>query len=369
MEAGDDLAQALQPLEELGNTYFECRVFLVLKRDGRGRLKGEAEDLELDIPVERLEEQSFLFLEESPEYPGGNLLLLPFHSARGLLLGALAFIDVPKDAQLDSTDTVSTVAALAIEQARLLRRSNRQESEMRHAWSVVRTLLPHGQREWHDYQFSGLLIPARHIGGDVYDYFPIDETRFGFLIGDATGKGVGPCVQVSTCRAYFRALAIALQDLNEIADKLNSLLNDDVRSDSFVTACFGWLCRERNELFYVNAGHSEGFLRDGRGSVSAIAEADPPLGILGGLSFTVHRQPLEPGSLLAVFTDGWTERPYAGGEYGEERLCLSLSQTVRQGVRQALRTVYQRYESDCLPHTQTDDVTALFIGRECPANR
>lgn len=361
------LGDALRRLETLGSRFFEGREFLVFRVSQQGELISEAQGRRLSVPASQLTGRSALTFvgdEAASLVPGSRrVLLLPLHCPEGSLLGGVALIDLPEDADLSGMESLSTLAALALTRSRVMIDQRLAEAEMGYAWKVVRAFLPEGRLEWEDYEMAGLLIPARQVGGDLYDYFPIGEHRFGFLLADATGKGTGPCLQVSTCRAYFRALCRVQEGLGEVASQLCALLAEDVREDKFVTAVFGWLDKRDNSLSFVNAGQGAAYFLRGK-KLHSVPPEDPPLGAFGAWGFEVCREELEEGDLVAFFTDGWTERPCGkDDEYGEERLERSLQGVAGRSARESLRLVYEDFETSCFPNPQKDDVTALLVRR------
>ncbi len=361
------LGDALRRLENLGNRFFEGREFLVFRVSRQGDLVSEAHGQRLSIPAPRLtggNALTFVGDEAASLVPQSQrILLLPLHCPEGSLLGGVAFIDLPEDADLSGIESLNTLAALALTRSRVMMDQRLAEAEMSYAWNVVRAFLPESRFEWGEYEMAGLLIPARQVGGDLYDYFPIDQHRFGFLLADATGKGTGPCLQVSTCRAYFRALCRVQENLGEVASQLCALLAEDVRDDKFVTAVFGWLDNRNNSLSFINAGQGAAYFLRGE-KLESLPPQDPPLGTFADWNFEVCRRELEEGELVAFFTDGWTERPYGNNdEYGEKRLERSLQGVAGRSARESLRLVYQVFETSCFPEPQKDDVTALLVRR------
>jgi serine phosphatase RsbU (regulator of sigma subunit) len=363
------LEDVFTSLEKTANSAFECGDAHVMRLGPAGYLEGmfEGELFSLERELLRDERPTFLGAGHTPDlFPFRNGLLVPFHASDGGLQGAVLFVDVPEPLDLeefDGCESLATVAALAVSQARNARRKQKQEAEMDYAWRVCKMLLPQGVHNWENYEFTGLLIPNSEIGGDIYDFAPLDSTRIAFLIADATGKGVGPCLQVSTARAYFRALTESQDSLKMLAETLNRLLFHDLPSDKFITACFGWLDYSSNSLHYVNAGH--GCIYQVKEALVAPLESPcPPLGMFRDMEFQPHHEQLEPGSLIALLTDGWTEREVSPGvEYGDGALQSHLSQLSAQTAKNALRTLYQKFEICCRPNPKRDDVTALFIRR------
>jgi sigma-B regulation protein RsbU (phosphoserine phosphatase) len=365
------LSRVIDPLRRLGSALFKEADFLVAEIDLQGNLKAEWRSEVFSMESDDLIEADIVLFEgrDAEKHVKGtrSLLLLPFRTPSNRLIGALLWINVEDPFAVRDSRRLSALKMLlnlAVSRAYRERERRALDAEMSYAWQVFKTLLPTSTLEWENYELTGLLIPASKIGGDIYDYFATTDGRIGFFAADATGKGTGPCLQAATCRAYFRALVTApTENLEEVARNLNQLVHTDVREEKFVTAFFGWISLSSQTVVFVNAGLGSSFLL--RGSITVpLQAADPPLGIFREIPFETHTYTMEPGDLLAVFTDGWTERRSTSGtEYGEENLARSLAGTHGLPAREAMRSVYQRYEAECQPTRLQDDVTSLFIRR------
>ena len=214
----------------------------------------------LSFPFWRLEVGGSQYL----EHEGIRYLLLPLPELDNAQQGYIAFKSVPEDFAVEFLEQFGifcTAVSLAISRAGRSRQIERRDRELRDAWNVLKMILPHSPLVRGAVELSGLLIPAREISGDIFDFFLLDESRVGFIVADATGKGPGPCLQAASCRAYLRALlSTDGSSLKSAAIELNRLLFQDLRSEKFVTACFGWVHSTSLEVEYVNAGHGCGFI-------------------------------------------------------------------------------------------------------------
>lgn len=345
-----------------------CHFFL-LKVDEKGKLvstDGVGLSLEL-LKLGRLAWRQGGFRKPRTRDEGKSLVL-PVRGPDGELLGAFAFVNARSLEKIERSEVLPVlmnIGALAFCRAHEELERRLLKSEMGYAWQVVRSLLPDSSIKAGGFSFAGVLIPAKDVGGDFYDFFPIGEGKYGFVLADATGKGTGPCLQVATCRAYFRALSVSgSESLARVAQIMNNLIAEDTDVGEFITACFGWIDTQTRAVEYVNAGQGTGFVKTPSG-LRGLGDSDPPLGVLADLSFRTHWTNLQKGGLLAVFTDGWTERWVAQREeFGEVRLREALESSQGLSAKETLRQVYQRYEAACYPFPQADDVTALVIQQE-----
>lgn len=287
----------------------------------------------------------------------------PIVSSQEKILGALLcqnFQGCPSQNDLELAKNFATIAGLSLEQARQTQKQTELKSQVREAWEASTELLPNPDRSWKNYNFCSVLIPAQTAAGDCLDYFQVDEKNLAFFIADATGKGVGPCLEVSTCRAYFRALMTAGHELDFAVTKINQLLCRDLSGSRFITAWFGLLNERTHELRFVNAGHSLAF-RIGPRTEAFKGEVGLPLGLFEDSSYCNQHTSLAQDVGIALLTDGWTERPLPNGrQYGARKLILDL-QDYGETARETLERLFQRFEVDCYPTPKEDDLSALIL--------
>jgi serine phosphatase RsbU (regulator of sigma subunit) len=169
-----------------------------------------------------------------------------------------------------------------------------------------------------------LLEPAREVGGDLYDFFRLDQERLFFLVGDVSGKGLPSSLFMAVSKALYKSTA--LRRTGEIAAMMREA-DDEISRDNaeglFVTVLAGILNAATGELEYANAGHEPAYLlpRAGRPLVCLSDGSGPPLCAVDHFPYEAGRRRLGPGDTLCVITDGVTEAARAGGEfYGRKRL-------------------------------------------------
>ena len=223
-------------------------------------------------------------------------------------------------------------AAIALENARLhldALEKQRMEREMELAADIQRRLLPKGVPEVPGYEVYGWNRSARQVGGDYYDFLPrrggrgADEVgaRFGFTIGDVSGKGVPAALLVSTLHSSLRLLADHVETGPEFLSRVNEHLVESSAPNKFVTLFLGELERETGQVVYVNAGHNPAFVARPDGSVQTLNPGGVPLGLLPGATFRLDGFTLGPGDVLCLYSDGVTEcASPEDDEFGLERL-------------------------------------------------
>ena len=129
------------------------------------------------------------------------------------------------------------------------------ESELNIAQEIQVSLLPQKMPELKNYEISTLFRPAKRVGGDFYDFFQLDECRYGIIIGDVSGKGLGAAIYTTLIKGIFQTLAYECSSTAELFVKANSLIYTMLDKKSFITAIYAVLDTDNNTLTFARAGH------------------------------------------------------------------------------------------------------------------
>lgn len=216
-------------------------------------------------------------------------------------------------------------------------------------------------------ELASVVLPAREVAGDFYEYFPLPNGRIALIVGDVSGKGVSAALFAARAAQLLRSAASILPPQDAIAHVNGALArhNPDV---IFLTLFFAiWSPGERT-LHYVNAGHNPPLLLRVEGTIERLAQrGGPALGPMRGRRYAVSETTLRPGDLLAVYSDGITEAPNADGVmFGEERLGAML----RERKGQPLAAITDGVTADVIAwqagSQPFDDVTLLLARGEWP---
>lgn len=149
--------------------------------------------------------------------------------------------------------------------------------------------------------------PAKEVGGDLYDYFYIDENRFAFFIGDVSGKGVPAALFMMRAETLIKHTITSEKSLGEVVKKINNILCDGNTNNYFITAFIGIAHIKENKLEYVNCGH-EPILMKQNGSYNTIEEKSGiPLGLVSDFAYESDYIPLKEGDAFFLYTDGVSE--------------------------------------------------------------
>jgi serine phosphatase RsbU (regulator of sigma subunit) len=230
------------------------------------------------------------------------------------------------------------------------------------AAQVQRLFLPSGKPAIPGLEIAGMMHPARVVGGDYYDYIPLDGHTLQAVIADVSGKGVPAALLMSATAAAMRFGASHDRNMLEQVQRLNTgilLASDDER---YVTLMIAEIDTHRRMIRYVNCGHNPALLfRASTGTLTRLNSSCPPLGLSPQEICELTSADLSPGDVMVFYTDGVTEAENRlSEEFGMER----LSATVRSGSSlsaEDLMTSIYNAAADFCGDNFNDDVTILVV--------
>ena len=248
---------------------------------------------------------------------------------------------------------------------------NRILAEVQVASEIQRKLIPANTE--HPYKVKeircyGILEPAGEIGGDLYDFFPVDESHFFFVIADVAGKGIVASMTMIMVSTYLRTISTYNFTVNEIMKNLNNFLCTQSSAAIFVTALIGIIDLKNDELEFSNAGHTPLFLRKLNGTYEIFADTHSnPLGVFENMEIGSSQLKLDKGDELILLTDGVTEIMNEKEDFlgikGVESIIQNLETTnPEQTAKQIMQYVHNFAQS--IP--QRDDITILVLDYKYP---
>jgi sigma-B regulation protein RsbU (phosphoserine phosphatase) len=211
-------------------------------------------------------------------------------------------------------------------------------------------------------EIAGLSIPAREVGGDFFNYFPLPDGRLALLVGDVSGKGVSAALLMANVQATLRARLPLETDLARLADGLDRDVDEKTPHSVFVTLFLGILDVERSVLRYVNAGHNPQFLLRSQGGLERLSSTGMPIALYAGQGYAESSVTIASGDLLFFYTDGLVETENDQGDmYGAERLEALLTLEHAQGIDTVLERVEGSIRSFRGRAEQFDDATMMAL--------
>ncbi|MBK6906155.1 MAG: SpoIIE family protein phosphatase [Rhodocyclaceae bacterium] len=214
---------------------------------------------------------------------------------------------------------------------------------------------------------AAFMEPARDVGGDLYDFFMIDERRLCFIVGDVSGKGLPASLFMAVTKTLTQTIARHVDaPPGRIAELANEALVAENPENLFVTVVLGILDVNSGALALVNAGHDAPLRRRATGEVDHLESppdaGGPPLCMMDAFPYGTQYEQLQPGDTLCLITDGVTEAMSPGGAiYGSERMFGVIAQSATpgaQGLIDELRADVAVHVAGAEP---SDDMTLLVI--------
>ena len=291
--------------------------------------------------------------------------------------GASDFITKPvnlNDLEITLTKTLDQFLALkkgAVAQRQMLEMQN----ELKIASNIQRAFIPHDFNPFpnnHKLIILGEMIPAKEVGGDFFDFFPINPTNLGMIMADVSGKGVPAALFMAMCRALLRATALSTASTSECLRHVNHLLCADNDSCMFVTTFYAILDIETGLLRYCNGGHNPPYLLGSDGALTQFGRAEGiALGAYDDFSASVSQYvektlQLKKDDTLILYTDGVTEATNRQNElYDERRLEEFLKKCANKPLPQIIQDLKDDIKAFIGDAEQSDDITLLLL-RYCP---
>jgi sigma-B regulation protein RsbU (phosphoserine phosphatase) len=291
-------------------------------------------------------------------------------SARGDEIGSLArdFADMAKKV-LAREEELDRLVASRTQQL------NERNTELTQAIAVIQEdleaarLLQHAILPQHfplAPSFAGVAImtAARHIGGDFYDFFMVDEDHLAILIADVSGKGVPAALFMAISRTILRAQAMATPQPSECVRRANDQICTQNPMYLFITVFYGLLNVRTGVFRFVNAGHpSPVLLQPAEREVSPLPWTEGvALGVVEDVVYREDQVTLSPGDTMVLYTDGVSEAmDNSGSEFTDARILETLGGELDDAVDGILRHLMQDVRKFVAGAPQSDDLTCVVL--------
>src|SRR5712671_4817150 len=230
------------------------------------------------------------------------------------------------------------------------------------AAQVQRLFLPVGKPAIDGLEIAGMMHPARGVGGDYYDYIPIDAHTIQVVIADVAGKGVPAALLMSATAAAMRLEANHDRNMLKQVERLNTGIHSVSDSDRYVTLLVAEIDVHKRTLQYVNCGHNPALLfRATTGTLTRLNSSCPPIGLSPEEICELASTDLSPGDVVVFYTDGVTEAENRlGEEFGMERLSAMVRRGSSLSAEDLMVDIYNSAADFCGDNFN-DDVTILVV--------
>ncbi|WP_105973164.1 SpoIIE family protein phosphatase [Streptomyces geranii] len=256
--------------------------------------------------------------------PGG-LAVLPL-PAGGRMAGlCLIGWDSPHEFGTDERALLTAAAGLA---GQALTRAHAFDAEHELVGMLQRSLLPRRLPKLPGGVAEARYLPTTEgleVGGDWYDVIPLPDNHVALVIGDVQGHNASAATLMGQMRTALRAYAVEGHPPDVVVSLSNRLLAD-METDLFATCCYVEVDMEEGTAWYVRAGHLPPVVRHPDGTTEVVeSDVGPPLGVLPRADFPMSMLRLQPGTLLALTTDGLVESAETDVEDGLNALAADLA--------------------------------------------
>ncbi len=321
--------------------------------------------------IRQAAEGEFVRLETSAAAPNGDRVILDLSFKP--LWGEFENIYLLILEGRDLTDYRRTQEAL-LETTKV---KERFESELRIAHDIQMEIIPRTFPPFPDrpeFDIYAELEPAKAVGGDLYDFFFIDEDHLCFVIGDVSDKGVPAALFMSAAKTLIKAIATQMFSyqpegqyieprMDKVLDTVNYELSIENDACMFVTVFSGILNTRTGDVCYTNAGHNAPlllrpgqepvFIQDNHCSIIGADEDD---------TFTQDTFHIEPGDTILMYTDGVTEAMNPDRDmYEEERLKAEVSGYQHESAEEIVKKIVESVHRFAGDMPQNDDITVLAL--------
>ena len=263
------------------------------------------------------------------------------------------------------TGSIENLLQTAAEKKRL-------DEELRIARQIQMSLLPRGAINFPGLGVTALCVPAREVGGDYYDFFPLGPDRVGVLIADVSGKGTSAALYMAELKGVVLSLSQIYQSPRQLLLEVNRIISDNLDSRSFITMTYGVIDLAARVLTFARAGHTPLLYLPGEGAGGDV-QVLTPSGLVVGLRIPGAQQKfdelleeasveLHTGDVFVLYTDGISEAMNPESDlFGDVRLGRLVAEHGHLETGELRERILREIESFVDGADQHDDMTMILI--------
>jgi len=248
----------------------------------------------------------------------------------------------------------------------------RLEEELRIARSIQMSLLPSGSHSRRGVSLTGHCEPAREVGGDYYDFLPLDESRMGILIADVAGKGTSAALYMAELKGLMLSLSQLHASPRQLLIDANRIISKHLDARSFITMIYAVVDVDRRTLTVARAGHCPLVFVPGPHASCRDAQSVQPDGMVLGLALDTGdifnrlleevTLPLGQGDLFLLYTDGISEAMNVDGDcFGDARLADLACEHANLGSSELRERILDEVRRFAGAAPQHDDMTMVLV--------
>ena len=303
-------------------------------------------------------------------YDTKSLLVIPLRGSDEKVIGALQALNKPDGFSREDVELLAlaaTYAANALETQRLRNEAvaaRLMQKEIEIASNVQRHLFPQHFPHNDQLECAAFCRPARWVGGDYYDFIPMNDGGLMVTLGDVSGKGIAAAVLMASIQASIRSQAMHPQNsLARLMENFNKAVYSFSTADKYSTLFLAQLDRTMRRLTYVNAGQCPPMLLRGRdGTLQSLSAGGMPVGLIPEVHFEQGEIVLESGDVILACSDGVSEAMNLDEEFWDE---THVEHVLREHAWRPAAELIQRLVSAvdefAAGAEQSDDITITVV--------
>lgn len=297
-----------------------------------------------------------------------SVMCLPLTSKRELT-GILTLYNKRSETGFTAEDQqllsiIGAQAAQIIGNAKLVKDVNRMEEQLSLAEQIQTTLFPTTPPRLAGYDIAGRSIPAQSVGGDYYDWIPIDDTRLAVCLGDVSGKGLPASLIMANAQATLRGQTLVEAPVAERIGRSNKLLYNSTDDERFVTLWYCVLDAASHELTYASAGHEHPFLVSADGSVRRLEMGGLALGVFEEFTYDEETIAMAPDDVLVVYSDGVPDATTeADVQFSDDAIAPLIVEHRGESAGAIVEKILSAVNAHAGDAPQFDDLTVVVVKR------
>jgi len=249
----------------------------------------------------------------------------------------------------------------------------RIESELNIAREIQLGMVPKtfpGFPQYDQFDLYATLKPAKEIGGDLYDFFQLDDSHIVFTLGDVSDKGIPSALFMVVTRTLIRVMAEGCTTPSQMMININNVLSSDNPRSMFVTLVIGFLNIHTGEIIYANGGHNPPVVMKKEGASFIEGRKEPLVGAMPGMTYSDITLTLAPGESFFLYTDGVNEAMNIREEqFSNKKLLSQLSATRDKKPEETITTLLKKIQDHTETAPQSDDIAMLMIKYQTRAEK
>jgi serine phosphatase RsbU (regulator of sigma subunit) len=246
--------------------------------------------------------------------------------------------------------------------------------ELEIAWNVQKSLLPGSNPDFPGFDIAAMCKPAKEVGGDYYDYFPLAPGKLAIVIGDVSGKGIPASFYMTLTKGFIQSNMTENSSPRDVLIKVNELMYKTIDRRAFVTMFIAVVDGKSKRIVCARAGHNPAIhFASSNTKFTLIKPEGIALGLRNTDAFSdclrEYELSLKENDRLLLYTDGLTETLDAHGhEFGESGLMHILLKNREKNSETLVEKVFERVQEISENGQQDDDMTMLAL-RVVPENK